>query len=219
MKTDTASSTGNFSKNHVIKIICSLIPYLTISIGLFVFHNVWVAVVGYHLTAVIVIFLTKANIPLNQIFHSNNFKIPIISAIICGCGGILLYLLWPFLAIQPDINSYLQYIGLTGDTWPFFLAYFIGLNPIVEEYFWRGYLGNNNKRIVMNDILFSGYHLVVLAGKIEIIWLITVFLVLTFSAWYWRQINRLSEGLLPSIVSHLTADITVILTIYFMTSL
>jgi hypothetical protein len=200
------------------KIISPLVPYLTISLGLFVFHNVWIAVVGYHLGAIIVVVLTRSYLSPSHLFRSNNIKTPIISALICGCGGILLYVLWPFLVIQSELNSYLQSIGFTEKMWPFLLVYLICLNPLIEEYYWRGSLGSDKKRIILNDILFAGYHILILAGIIGVIWSILAFLILIFAAWFWRQINRLSLGLLPSIASHFMADTSIMLMIYFMRS-
>jgi hypothetical protein len=52
-------------------------------------------------------------------------------------------------------------------------------------------------------------------GYMQTIWLFVVFFVLTIGAWFWRQMNRLNGGLLASTISHITADITVILTIYY----
>jgi hypothetical protein len=116
-------------------------------------------------------------------------------------GGLFLYLLWPSIGIPEDINAYLQNIGLTKERWPYFIAYFLLINPWLEEYYWRGYLGSYSKRVVIEDVLFSGYHVMVLAGKIEIIWLIAILIVLSLIAWLWRQANRWSRGLLPSLMS------------------
>ena len=134
-----------------------------------------------------------------------------------ACGGLLLYLLWPLLSIPPDINIQLQNIGLTAATWPYFILYFILVNPWIEEYYWRGYLGSESKYILPVDLFFAGYHVMVLAGKVDFIWLIAVFATLSFAAWLWRQANRISLGLLPSLASHMAADITIIFTIYWLT--
>lgn len=204
-------------KSRMIKKILSpSIPYITVGIGLLVFRNAWVAILGYHIGMIIMILSSETGIPVKQIFRSNNYSIPIITAVIGASAGPLLYVFWPLLVVPIDINSYLHSIGLAEESWTFFLAYYILINPLIEEYYWRGYLGSRTKRIALNDLLFSGYHLIVLAGKVEIVWLIIIFLVLTFGAWFWRQFNRLSDGLLASTVSHITGDTTVILTIYFL---
>jgi hypothetical protein len=195
-----------------------LIPYITIGIGLLVLHNAWIAILGYHLGMVIILLWAGEKISFSQIRESRNYKILIFASLLGVSGGLLLFLLWPLLSIPRDINLYLQNIGLTATVWPYFIAYFILINPWLEEIYWRGYLGANSKRIILNDLLFSGYHVVVLAEKINIVWLITMFIVLSLGAWFWRQGNRWNQGLSASIVSHVAADISVILTIYFMTS-
>ena len=125
------------------------------------------------------------------------------------------YIFIQLLCVPNDINLYILIIGLAARTLPVFLAYFILINPFIEEYYWRGYLATDAKGIALNDLLFSVYHLIVLAGQMETIWLIVVFFGLTIGAWFWRQMNRLNGGLLASTISHITADITVILTIYY----
>jgi membrane protease YdiL (CAAX protease family) len=198
----------------VKRVLPPIIPYITIGIGLLIFHNAWLAILGYHIGMVVVLLLSKTGITIKQAFQGNKYWILLITALVGAGGGILLYILWPLLSV-PDFNLYIRSIGLSERTWPAFLAYFILINPWIEEYYWRGYLATADKRIALNDLLFSGYHLIVLAGHMETIWLFVVFFVLTIGAWFWRQMNRLNGGLLASTISHITADITVILTIYY----
>jgi len=199
----------------VKRILPPIIPYITIGIGLLIFHNAWLAILGYHIGMVAVLFLSKTGISLKRVFEGNRLWIIFITALAGANGGILLYILWPLLSVPDDINLYIRSIGLNEQTWPVFLAYFILINPLIEEYYWRGYLATVAKRITLNDLLFSGYHLIVLAGQMETIWLFVVFFGLTVGAWFWRQMNRLNGGLLASTISHITADIAVILTIYY----
>ena len=199
----------------VKRILPPIIPYVTIGIGLLVFHNAWLAILGYHAGMVAVLSLSKTGITIKRAFQGKRYGILFITALAGAGGGILLYILWPLLSVPDDINSYIRSIGLNERTWPVFLAYFILINPLIEEYYWRGYLAADAKGIAVNDLLFSGYHLIVLAGQMETIWLIVVFFGLTIGAWFWRQMNRLNGGLLASTISHITADVTVILTIYY----
>ena len=199
----------------VKRILPPIIPYMTIGIGLLVFHNAWLAILGYHAGIVAVISLSKTGITIKRAFQGKRYWVLFITALAGAGGGILLYILWPLLSVPDDINSYIRSIGLNERTWPVFLTYFILTNPLIEEYYWRGYLAGSAKGIALNDLLFSGYHLIVLAGQIETIWLIVVFFALTIGAWFWRQMNKLGGGLLASTISHITADITVILTIYY----
>ncbi len=202
--------------NILKKIIAPIIPYITIGIGLLLLNNAWIAIIAYHLGIIVVLLLSRERLSLKKLFRSTGYKIPLFTALVGACSGILLYLLWPLLSIPPDINVYLQNIGLTRQAWPYFLAYFALVNPWIEEYYWRGYLGNDSKYPTLNDVFFSGYHIMVMAGKVAIIWLLVVFAALLLGAWFWRQSNRISHGLLPSLVSHLAADITVIFSIYWL---
>ena len=201
-----------------VRLFRPLLPYLAVGLGLFAFHNVWVAILAYHAGVATVVLLAKLVVPFQTFLKSTDYKLLLLSAAIGAGGGILLYLLWPLLSVPPDINTYLRSIGLTGTAWPYFIVYYILVNPILEEYYWRGLLGSSAKRPVMNDLLFAGYHLVVLSGKIGVPWLVVVLLAICGAAWYWRQISRLTEGLLAATISHMVADITVILTIYFLTT-
>lgn len=196
------------------KILSPGIPYIAVGAGLLVFHNAWVAIVGYHIGMIVIVLLSKPGISVKQLFKSNNYRMPAITAIVGASSGILMYTLWPLLSVPDDTGSYVRSIGLTESTWPLFLAYYIAVNPLIEEYYWRGYLGSNSKGVELNDLLWAGYHIIVLAGKMGMVWLAVVFLVLSAGAWFWRQANRLSEGLLPSAVSHIAADITTIFAIY-----
>ena len=199
----------------VRKIISPLIPYIAVAIGFLLFHSAWVTVLGYHAGMILILLLSNNKPPLTTVFKGKHFWLPVITALLGACSGVVLYLLWPYVSLTPDINVFIRSLGLSGVSWLVFIAYFSLINPFIEEYYWRGYLGSNNKRITTNDMLFSGYHLVVLAGLIGNIWLVVVFCGLIFGAWAWRQINRLNGGLLASVVSHLTADTAIVLTIFY----
>jgi hypothetical protein len=154
--------------------------------------------------------------PFRASLRSSRYYLLIVTALLGAAGGLLLYLLWPWLGIPSDLSRYLQSNGLSLEAWPYFIAYFVLINPWLEEFFWRGCLGSDSKLPVLNDLFFAGYHLMVLAGKVDFIWLIAVFIVLSLAAWFWRQANRWNHGLTSSIVSHFAADLTLILVIYYM---
>jgi uncharacterized protein len=193
-----------------------LVPYVTLGIGLFLLHNAWVALLGYHLGMIIILFLDKKLLTVKSLFQNSNRKILIINAVLGGAAGLLIYLMWPFLGLSGNITPFIQSIGLTPAIFPYFMAYFVLINPWLEELYWRGYLGSNSKRLTLHDLLFAGYHIMVLAGQIEIIWLVTVFIILSLTAWFWRQSDRWSQGLATSVISHLVADASIIWVVYIM---
>ena len=210
------SGTDIFSANK--RIYSPLVPYATVGIGLLLLHNAWIAIVGYHFCMITILLIARERISWGRISSIRGYGVITLTALVGGSGGLLLYLLWPLLGIPDNLDLYLITIGLKGNTWPYFIVYFILINALVEEYYWRGYLGSVSKRITLNDLLFSGYHIIVLAGKINIVWLFVVFICLSMAAWYWRQTNRWNRGVLTSIVSHVAADASIIMAIYFLTN-
>ena len=92
------------------RIWASLIPYIVIGIGLFVLHNAWITIVGYHLSMVIILSIAERKLPFRQIIKSANNKIPAITVVLGLSGGLFLYLFWPSIGIPEDINAYLQNI-------------------------------------------------------------------------------------------------------------
>ena len=202
----------------VRKIVAPVVPYVTVGIGLLVFHNAWAAVLGYHAAMVAFILLSAKGFAVRQAFRGKGYLAPLVSGLAGAAGGLTLYLLWPYLSLPCDISSYLRSVGLNERTLPAFLLYFVLMNPVIEEYYWRGFLGSDVRGITLNDLLFSGYHLIVLGGQLQAVWLIVALLGLTAGGWFWRQMNRVNGGLLASVISHLTADTTVMLTVYYMST-
>jgi len=185
---------------------------------MFVLHNAWAAMASYHLCMAVILVFEKKFAAFSQIVNKRNNVILIIMLVIGGLGGLLLYLLWPVLSIPEGINRELENIGLHASSWPYFIVYFILVNPWLEELYWRDYLSSDAKRFTLNDFLFSGYHILVLAGKVHPLWLVAVFVVIAAAAWFWRQANTRNGSISASVVSHIAADTSVILTIYFMTT-
>jgi membrane protease YdiL (CAAX protease family) len=183
-------------------------------VGLFVLHNAWAAMLAYHLGMVAVLFLDKKGVDFKSLGKSRNRRVTLVMAAFGAAGGLLMFVLWPYLNVSDGIAGYLGDIGLKKINWAFFLVYFVAVNPWLEELYWRGYLGSSARRPVLNDFFFAGYHLVVLAGQIDVIWLAVVLILLNAGAWLWRQMDRLSAGLLPSAVSHAAADLFVMLVVF-----
>jgi hypothetical protein len=198
-----------------LKAIAPLIPYLAIPVGLFWAQRAWVALLGFHAGMFAILWIERPAIPILKLFYKeDNLVMLAACAILGGSAGVLLYFLWPFLGNLQNLRTYLASIGLTSATWPFFLAYFCLVNPWLEECFWRGYLGSPSKSLTAMDLLFAGYHLLVLYGIISLGWLVLTAVVLTLTAWLWRQTARASGGLLIASLSHLAADLSVLLVAY-----
>jgi membrane protease YdiL (CAAX protease family) len=191
-----------------------LLPYLLMSIGLLLLHNAWIALLSYHAGIVVLLSAARRWPRLQPSLHKSEVGLACGAVIFGLSGGILLYFLWPLLGIPRDLKTTLTRDGLSGSLWIWFIVYFSIVNPGLEEVYWRGYLGSAAAGLVLNDFVFSGYHLVVLGQFLKLPWLLLVFFVLGAAAWFWRQVARRSGGLLLPIISHLAADLAVILVIY-----
>ncbi len=184
-------------------------PYFAVGAGLYWFRNAWAAIVGYHLGILLILKFAGYAAPRRFEFtwQALLFGFAGLSA------GILLFVVWPRIHMSPSLPQTLLGWGLTRNAWPVFIAYTALFNPALEELFWRGWLGSADSRPVWADAWFAGFHLVILAPFLPVLWLVIAFLVLTFTAWMWRQVTRRTDSLLPAALFHLAADVSILLII------
>jgi Type II CAAX prenyl endopeptidase Rce1-like len=194
-----------------------VLPYLAVGLGLFWFQNAWIALLGFHLALVIPLWIARSAIPIKILFKSNHIRWLVLSVILCGSSGISLYFLWKYFGVTGDLPARLDGLGLTRSTWPGFIAYFALVNPLVEEYFWRGFLGNSTRSLYISDFLYAGFHAMVLIGKVQIAAILYSLVVLILAGWFWRQIAREDQGLLAPLLGHMAADFTILMAVYRMT--
>lgn len=199
-----------------MKWLTPILPYLAVAIGSFWLQHALLALLGFHLAIVIGISLVKSSIPLGILFKSNDIRRVILSILLCGSGGVLLHFLWPYFDVVRDLPAQIESYHLTGATWPLFIAYFTLVNPLVEEYYWRGYLGSPTKNLHPSDFLYAGFHTLVLLNKVQPGWIISSLAVLVIAGWFWRQIAREDGGLLAPVLGHMAADFTILMAVYRM---
>jgi hypothetical protein len=210
----TATTAARREWSGVIRSAAPLLPYLTVGVGLFVLRNAWAAVLGYHAAMLAVVLWQRGSLAPNVWRAPRVHEVALAVAFGAGAGGFL-FLMWPWLGTPADAAFLTVDIGLTMTAWPLYIAYFVAVNALLEEHFWRGCLGSDRKGIVLNDALFAGYHLLVLAGRVSPVWLAAAFVALTLAAWCWRQFVRRSGRLTVPVLSHAAADAACILVIYW----
>jgi membrane protease YdiL (CAAX protease family) len=140
----------------------------------------------------------------------------LLSVLLCGSSGISLYILLSYFGAIGDLQEHVQALGLTSSTWPIFITYFVLVNPLIEEYFWRGYLGSRTTGLYPSDFLYSGFHGLILWGKVQPVLFVCGLTVLVAAGWFWRQLARIDEGLLAPVLGHMAADLTILLAVYQM---
>lgn len=197
-----------------MKRIAPALIYLAVGIGIFLFHNAWGALVGFHLAIIFSLLIAKPNIPITVLFKSTNFKWILISILLCGSSGVSLYFLWDKFGPANNLTTQVKALGLNSTTWLPFIAYFVLVNPFVEEYFWRGYLGSQTKGPHVSDFLYAGFHALILINKMQTYSIIFAVISLTLAGWLWRQIAREDHGLLAPLLGHMAADLTILMAVY-----
>lgn len=171
---------------------------------------------GFHIAIVISILIARRNVPVNILFKSKNISWVLANVLIGSASGFGLYFLWDKFGIAGDLPAQLRSIGLTSSAWLMFSVYFVLVNPFLEEYFWRGVLASDTKQLHFVDPLFAGYHAMILWGKVHPLSILFAVIVLTATGWFWRQVARVENGLLAPVLCHMAADLSILLTVYWM---
>jgi membrane protease YdiL (CAAX protease family) len=197
-----------------MKWLTVLLPYLAVAIGVFWVQNALVALLSFHTAIVLSLLLARSQVPIQVLFKSKDIRWVILNVLLCGSSGISLYFFWSYFEVIGNLSDHVQSFGLTGTTWPVFLTYFVLVNPLIEEYFWRGYLGSPTRRLYPSDFLYAGFHGLILLDRMEIAAVLYSLILLTLAGWFWRQLARANEGLLAPVLGHMAADFTILMAIY-----
>jgi len=199
---------------RALRVIGLIMPYFSVWLGLYVIGNAWAAILGYHIGIVLLVTLAGAWPPPSE-FRTTTPLWKVLLFGLTGCvAGIAVYFLWPFIHISPQLAETLRGWGLTQRTWLIFILYCTLVNPWLEEIYWRGWLGSESRQPILHDAIFAGFHLVVLAPFLPLIWLAVTFIVLAFSGWMWRQVIRTEKSILASVLFHMAADVSILLVIW-----
>lgn len=214
-----------------------LTPYLAVLIGLYVFENGWLAILLYHFGISLFIFTAEHPTPIKSVFKGFNGAVAIGGVLFTTTVFPILFFLWRYMEL-PDqpLSSILAKYHITGASWVAFMIYFSTFQPLLEELFWRGCFQNNisskslageqsiiarTKRSFTStfswlDVSFAGYHLLVLALFMKLTWLPLIFIMLVITSALWRKIAQIYKGLALTIISHIAADVSIILSIHIL---
>jgi membrane protease YdiL (CAAX protease family) len=198
-----------------MKWIAPLLAYTGVALGISLFHSAWGGLLAFHLAIVISLLIAKPNIPIKILFASNSFQWTLISILLCTSSGITLYFLWDRFGIVDNISTLVEEMGLNASNWIPFIAYFTFVNPFLEEYFWRAYLGSPTEGFHVSDFLYSGFHGLILMNKVRTDVILYCLAMLVLAGWFWRQIMRKDGGLLAPLLGHMVADFTILMAVYW----
>ena len=197
-----------------MKWLTPFLPYLAVAIGLFWSQNAFWTLIGFHIAIILSLLLARSSIPIKLLFKSKNIRWAVLNILLCGSSGISLYFLWSYFGVVDNLSGQMEALGLTSSTWPVFITYFALVNPFVEEYFWRGYLGSLTRGLYASDFLYAGFHALVLTNKVQTGAILYSLTILVLAGWFWRQLARADEGLLAPVLGHMAADFTILMAVY-----
>lgn len=202
-----------------MKWIAPLAAYLAVGMGLFLFHSAWITLLVFHLVIVTSLLLAKPALPLRILFTSTDIKWIVFTVLLCGSSGIIVYFLWDYTGMVTSLSLQTETLGLNSSTWPLFILYFSLANPLIEEYFWRGYLGSPTEDLYISDFAYSGFHGLILWNRMKTDGIAYMLAILVLAGWFWRQIARKDRGLLAPVLGHMAADFSILLAVYFKLSI
>jgi membrane protease YdiL (CAAX protease family) len=192
-----------------MRALAGWVPYLAVGVGLYMLHSGWAAMAGYHVLMVLFLWAGGGWSGIREILRGWSWKEGIPTCVVCGLAGPLLWMLWPVVSKGP-LAERLAAVGLEGASWWGFVVYYALVNPVLEELYWRGWLGSESRWPGREDVLFAGYHGIVLVLFVDWPWALLCFACLLTAAWLWRQLVKRHEGLAIPVISHFIADVGVV---------
>lgn len=197
-----------------LKFAVAAVPYIAVVSGLYVFSNAWAAILLYHFGIVLFMIIDGREKLLKNIRSGWNSTAAGVCVAICVLIGPFIVFFWQHMRLEGvELETRLMEFGLCGLSWYVFVVYFSTVQPFLEELFWRGYFGNEDRFLPGIDIVFGGYHVFVLAFFIKLPWLIVSLIVISCAGWGWRFIANKCKGLIVPLLSHIAADISIIIAI------
>ena len=145
-----------------------------------------------------------------RIFDADGNPIPDVEVIVSspslqGTRGVL-----------TDPEGRFRMIGLPVGTYRVEFSHVAYRNAAIEEIFWGGILAEQNLWPTVRDLLFGGYHGLVMALFVSGLWVGVSVILLAAAAWVWRTMARLSRGLCVSWLTHVVADVGIMAAIYLL---
>jgi membrane protease YdiL (CAAX protease family) len=207
----TNATVPTSSPSGTVALVVPLIPYVAVLIGLYWLSSGWAAMILYHAGVALVLTATGSwRIPrANLSAHTRATAVVLIGG--AALVGPIIFGAWELVTIEDfELGQFLASLGLRGGWWVLFAVHYSLVNPVLEELFWRGYLGKASRSITASDLAYAGYHGLVLGKLVTVPWTIVALLALVTIAWVWRQMAAETGGVLVPVLSHGVADASIV---------
>jgi membrane protease YdiL (CAAX protease family) len=184
----------------------ALLPYVAVLLGCVVLSSAWAALLLYQLGMVGCLLVWSPRLRPGPGWR----RVPGLALARALAGGVPLLLLWIPLELDRTAGVRLQALGLHGLSLVSCFIVLATLHPILEELFWRGVLGSRRSRLEAGDVLFGGYHALVLSRFLPVPWVLLATASIILTGWMWRRLAAASGGLLLPMASHVAADLGIL---------
>jgi hypothetical protein len=208
------TSSRSSDLGRALRLAAPAVPYASVLLGLYALGNAWVAVLGYHVGIAVVLTLARAWPSARSLLRGFCARSVLLLAPVFLLAGPAIYLAWPLAHLESvELGSALSDLGLDSSALVFFAWYSVA-NPWIEELYWRGFLGSDRAAPVLADVLFGGYHVLVLWLLVDWPFAVAAGVVLAATGWLWRMLVRRCGGLLVPALTHLVADAAIVAAIF-----
>lgn len=193
-----------------------LAPYFAVGIFWCVFSNAWLAILAYH--AQILFWSRGERSRLRLRVGTQRRSAPsgiakpgrtIFLALPAALAGPLLYVLLPYMT-HTDLSVWLADYRLTGPWFLLMIPYFAFFHTTLEQISWN----RLREETPLAHPFFAGYHMLVLYSLLTVPWLLVCLAVLGSASVIWQQMTKRSGSLAFAIVSHVLADLGIIIAAY-----
>lgn len=181
-----------------------LAPYCAVGLFLCVFSNAWLAILAYH--AQILFWGVRSADPWKPLKYTHLLLLALPAAL----AGPLLLVLLPYIT-HTELSVWLADHHLSRVSLAMLIPYFGLLHPCLEQWHWAPL----RKHGLMAHVMFAGYHVVVLYTLLTPPWLMVCFVLLVTVSVLWQWAASRTRSLAIPLVSHMLADLSVVIVAYF----
>lgn len=190
------------------------IPFFAFAIGILAWESARGALVLYHVLLTLPLFLYRSRWSFRDLFRGFAglplfFYIALIALAFAAVAPLALAKGFHGAALREHVDRFVV-------APPLFSLYFIAINPIFEELFWRGLFARDDRGMVLEDFVFGAFHAVILWPFLPAPYILGCVAFLSGCAWLWRQENRKRKGLSNPWLIHAFLDLMLVSIVVFL---
>ena len=175
-------------------------PYLAVIVFWLIFHNAWMAILGYHAQ---ILFWSRGSLPDLGKPKRTPIALLVLPSVLAGP---VVFFLLPYVT-HTDLAGWLTDNQLSGAAFLLMVFYFGLIHPILEQAHWAPL----RESTPIAHFAFAGYHMLVLYSLLALPWLALCFIVLVAVSWLWQKLAEESGTLLLPIASHIAGDLSIVI--------